>query len=197
MISFAFKWVIQLQILNVHEFLESQEHEHIVLVHEELAIGHSIELKFIKEGLEKGRVCLYITNDVALAKTHMEKIGINIGQFEEKDLLHILETPKTFSEYGKIILEIVNDVEKYGKEIRVVSTHNFDFSLSDNVNSMIGIEQKIDDTFSKILGNMICSFSLNNIGKNQSKEFITKLLDSHHIVIFLQKDGTPKWFNLP
>ena len=183
--------------MSIHEFLESQEHEHIVLVHEEPTIGHSIELNFIKEGLEKKRVCIYITNDVALTKTHMEEIGINVSQFEEKFLLHIIETPKTFSEYGKIILEIVNDVEKYGEKIRVVSTHNFDFSLNDNVNSMIEIEQKIDDIFSKIPGNMICSFSLNKIGKNQSKEFIIKLLDSHHIVIFLQKDGTPKWFNLP
>ena len=183
--------------MNIHEFLEFQEHKHIVLVHEGSATEHSIELKFIKEGLEKRRVCLYITNDVVLTKTRMERIGINVRQFEEKNILHIIETPKSFSEYGKIILEIVNDVEKYEKKIRVISTHNFDFSLNDNVNSMIEIEQKIDDTFSKIPGNMICSFSLNKIGKNQSKEFITKLLDSHHIVIFLQKDGTSKWFNLP
>ena len=177
--------------------MESKEHEHIVLVHEEPTIGHNIELDFIKEGLKKDQNCLYITNDVDLAKTHMEKIGIDVNPFEEKNLLHILETPKTFREYGKSILEIVNSVEKYGKKIRIVSTHNFDFSLNDNVNSMIEIEQKIDDVFSKIPGNMICSFSLNKIGKDQSKEFITKLLDSHHIVIFFQKDGRPKWFNLP
>ena len=75
-------------------------------------------------------------------------------------------------------------------------THNFDFSINDNVNLMIEIEQKIDDVFSKIPGTMICSFSLNTMGQNQSKDFITKLLDSHHRVIFLQKDGTSKWFNL-
>ena len=183
--------------MNIYEFLESQEHKHIVLIHEGSPIGHSIELQFIKEGLEKEQVCIYITNDVMLTKIHMKKIGININQFEGGGILHIIETPKTFSEYGKIILETVNDVEKYGKEIRIVSTHNFDFSLNDDINSMIGIEQKIDDIFSKIPGNMICSFSLNKVGKNRSKEFITKLLDSHHIVIFLQKDDTSKWFNLP
>ena len=183
--------------MSVHQFLEFQEHEHIVLFHEEPTIGHSIELKFIKEGLKKEQVCLYITNDVDLTKAHMKKIGIDVSPFEQKNLLHIIETPKTFREYEKNILEIVNNVEKYGKKIRAVSTHNFDFSLNHNVSSMIKIEQKIDDAFSKIPGNMICSFSLNNIGKNQSKEFITKLLDSHHIVVFLQKDGRPKWFNLP
>ena len=183
--------------MSVHQFLESQEHEHIVLVHEESSIGHNVELEFIKEGLKRERVCLYITNDVDLTKTHMKKIGIDTSSFEEKNILHILETPKSFREYEQSILEIVGNVEKYGKEIRAVSTHNFDFSSNDNINSMIEIEQKIDDAFSKIPGNMICSFSLNNIGKNQSKEFITRLLDSHHIVIFLQKDGTPRWFNLP
>ncbi|NQV39269.1 MAG: MEDS domain-containing protein [Nitrosopumilus sp.] len=183
--------------MEVQEFLESQKHEHIVLIHEELTIGNSIEIKFIKEGLGKGHVCLYITNDVTTTKTHMEEIGVNVSQFEKENLLHIIEIPKTFSEYKKNILEIVNDIEKYRKDIRVVSTHHFDFSINDNVNSMIEIEQKIDDVFSKVPGTMICSFSLNKMGQNQSKEFITKLLDSHHKVIFLQKDGTSKWFNLP
>ncbi len=183
--------------MDIQGFLESQEHAHIVLIYEEPTTGHNIELNFIKEGLEKEQVCLYITNDVDLTKTNMEKTGIDVDQFEEKNILHILKIPETFSKYKKNILEIVNDVEKYGKEIRVVSTHNFDFSINDNVNSMIEIEQKIDDVFSKIPGNMICSFSLDRMGQSQSKKFITKLLDSHHGVMFLRKAGTPKWFSLP
>ena len=183
--------------MEIQEFLESQEYEHIILIHEESTIGNSIEIKFIKEGLEKKQVCLYTTNDVAATKIHMKEIGVKVSQFEDEGLLHILEIPKTFSEYKKNIIEIVNDVEKYGKDLRLVSTHNFDFSINDNVNSMIEIEQKIDDIFSKVPGTMICSFSLNKMDQNQSEEFITKLLDSHHRIIFLQKDGTTKWFNLP
>lgn len=160
-------------------------------------MGQDAEFKFIKSGLEKGQVCLYATNDVVTTKSSMEDTGINVEQFEQKNILQICKVPKTFNEYRKVILEIVDDVKKYEKEIRLVSTHDFDFSLHDNVNLMVEIEQKIDDIFSKIPGNMICSFSLSNMGKEQSKEFIEKLLDSHHVVIFLQKDGTPKWFNLP
>ena len=72
--------------MEIQEFLESQEHEHIILIHEEFTIGNSIEIKFIKEGLEKGHVCLYITNDVTATKRHMEKIGVNVSQFEKENL---------------------------------------------------------------------------------------------------------------
>ena len=183
--------------MDIHQFLDTQDHKHIVLINEDHAVGRDTELQFIKSGLEKDQICLYATNNVDLTKNHMESTGINVSQFEQKGTLQICNVPKTFSKYRKAILEIVNDVKKYEKEIRLVSTHDFDFSLNDNVNLMVEIEQKIDDVFSNIPGNMICSFSLSNMGKEQSKEFIERLLDSHHMVILLQKDGTPKWFNLP
>ena len=174
-----------------------QDHKHVVIISENSAVGKDMEIKFIKSGLEKDQICLYATNDVAATKSLMEDTGINVKQFEQKNILQICKVPKTFDQYRKAILDIVEEVKKYEKEIRLVSTHDFDFSPHDNVNLMIEIEQKIHEVFSNISGNMICSFSLSNMGKEQSKEFIARLLDSHHVVIFLQKDGTPKWFNLP
>ena len=52
-----------------------------MLIHEGFTIGNSIEIKFIKEGLEKRHICLYITNDITTTKKHMEEMGVNANQF--------------------------------------------------------------------------------------------------------------------
>ena len=180
------------QISNDH--LETLEDTHILLFHEEQQKAEEIEFNFIKTGLDKKQTCFYTTNDPEKLKDRMEKFGIEINNNIKNGLLNIVQIPKEFEDYEKMIMGKVESLPQDGK-IRVVSTHYFDFNTDKKTESMEEIEQCVDDNFHKIPGNFICSFHVPSVDKELAPQFMKNLLDSHHEILFLTKDNKIEKFN--
>ena len=180
------------EISNDH--LETLEDTHILLFHEEQQKAEEIEFNFIKTGLDKKQTCFYTTNDPEKLKDRMEKFGIEINNNIKNGLLNIVQIPKEFEEYEKMIMGKVESLPQDGK-IRVVSTHYFDFNKERKTESMEEIEQCVDDRFHKIPGNFICSFHVPSVDKELAPQFMKNLLDSHHEILFLTKDNKIEKFN--
>ena len=180
------------QISNDH--LETLEDTHILLFHEEQQKAEEIEFNFIKTGLDKKQTCFYTTNDPEKLKDRMEKFGIEINNNIKNGLLNIVQIPKEFEEYEKMIMGKVESLPQDGK-IRVVSTHYFDFNKERKTESMEEIEQCVDDRFHKIPGNFICSFHVPSVDKELAPQFMKNLLDSHHEILFLTQDNKIEKFN--
>ena len=180
------------QISNDH--LETLEDTHILLFHEEQQKAEEIEFNFIKTGLDKKQTCFYTTNDPEKLKDRMEKFGIEINNNIKNGLLNIVQIPKEFEEYEKMIMGKVESLPQDGK-IRVVSTHYFDFNKERKTESMEEIEQCVDDRFHKIPGNFICSFHVPSVDKELAPQFMKNLLDSHHEILFLTEDNKIEKFN--
>ena len=180
------------QISNDH--LETLEDTHILLFHEEQQKAEEIEFNFIKIGLDKKQTCFYTTNDPEKLKDRMEKFGIETNNNIKNGLLNIVQIPKEFEEYEKMIMGKVESLPQDGK-IRVVSTHYFDFNKERKTESMEEIEQCVDDRFHKIPGNFICSFHVPSVDKELAPQFMKNLLDSHHEILFLTKDNKIEKFN--
>ena len=178
------------------DYLESLEHKHILLFHEEQKNAEKVEFDFIKSGLEKNQRCFYTTNDPEELKKRMQDFGIPVNENIQNGVLNIVPIPKTFEAYSKMIEQKVASLPK-NEPIRVVSTHYFDFDSDKKTESMEKIEQWVDDNFEKIPGNFICSFHVASVTKKLVTNFMKNLLDSHHSVLVISKDNNVETFNFP
>ena len=114
----------------------------------------------------------------------MKDFGIDVDKY--KELIHIVEIPEKFENYSKMILDKVATLPSES-EIRIISTHNFDFDEEEKTDRMAEIEQCVDDDFHNINGNFVCSFQVNQINEKIRSRFLNQLLDSHHAVVFIRK----------
>ena len=175
-------------------FLEDLEHTHVVLFHEGGKETKNAEYNFIKNGLDKQEHCFYTTQNPQQILNEMKEFGIDIeGQSE---FLHIVEIPEKFENYSKMILDKVSTLPS-DSEIRVLSTHYFDFDSEEKTDRMAEIEQCVDDGFAKINGNFVCSFEVKQINEELRDRFLNQLLESHKAIIFQTKEKGTELFTLP
>jgi len=178
------------------DYLESLEHKHILLFHEEQKNAENVEFNFIKTGLEKNQHCFYTTNDPEGLKMRMQEFGIPVKETIENGMFTIVPISKNFVEYSEMIEQKVASLPK-DEKIRVVSTHYFDFNSDKKTEKMEKIEQWVDDNFKKIPGNFICSFHTPSVNKELVANFMKNLLDSHHSILVITKNGKVETFNFP
>jgi hypothetical protein len=178
------------------DYLESLEHKHILLFHEEQEKAEKVEFNFIKSGLEKNQRCFYTTNDPEGLKKRMGDFGIPVNENIKNEMLNIVPISKNFTEYSEMIEKKVASLPK-DESIRVVSTHYFDFNSDTKTETMEKIEQWVDDNFEKIPGNFICSFHIGSVKKELVGDFMKNLLDSHHSIVMITKDDKVETFNFP
>ena len=179
-----------------HEHLEKLDDAHILLFHEEQKKAEEIEFKFIKTGLEKKQTCFYTTNNPERLKDKMTEFGIDVKNNVENKLLNIVQIPKEFEDYEKMIMDKVEGLPQDVK-IRVVSTHYFDFNSEQKTDRMAEIEQCVDDDFHKLQGNFVCSFAVHKITNEIRGRFLNQLLDSHTAIIFQTEKSGTEVFTLP
>ena len=179
---------------NANDFLENLEHTHVVLFHEGGKETKNAEYNFIKNGLNKQEHCFYTTQNPQKILSEMKDFGIDVEG--KSEFLHMVEIPEEFENYSKTILDKVNSLPS-DSQIRVISTHYFDFNSEDKTDRMAEIEQCVDDDFHKINGNFVCSFEVNQINEPIRARFLNQLLDSHKAVMFLRKEKGTDVFTLP
>ena len=183
-----------MQKLDADGFLDSLGCAHILYFHDDSKITKKVEFSFIKKGLEKQEHCFYTTMNPEKILHQMKEFGIDTEACSE--FLHVIKIPEKFEDYSKMILGKVDELP-HDSQIRVVSTHYFDFNNERKTDRMAEIEQCVEDDYHRIKGNFVCSFAVQQITNEIRGRFLNKLLDSHRaIIIQTEKDGT-EVFTLP
>ena len=180
--------------LDATAYLDNLGCTHVVYFHDGGDKSRSTEFDFIKKGLDQQQHCFYTTQNPEKILRQMKEFGIDTEA--KSEFLHIVKIPEKFEDYSKMILDKVDELP-HDSEIRVLSTHHFDFDSEKKTDRMAEIEQCVEDDYHKIKGNFVCSFAVQKITNDIRGRFLNQLLDSHRaIVIQTEKDGT-EVFTLP
>ena len=180
--------------LDATAFLDSLGCSHVLYFHDDSKITKETEFGFIKKGVEKQEHCFYTTQNLEEILDKMKKFGIDTEACSE--FLHIIKIPEKFEDYSKMILAKVDELPR-DSQIRVISTHYFDFDSEKRTDRMAEIEQCVEDDFHKLKGNFVCSFAVQQITNEIRSRFLNQLLDSHRAIVFqTEKNGT-EVFTLP
>ena len=173
-------------------YLDNLGCAHVVYFHDGGDKSQVTEFDFIKKGVDKQQHCFYTTQNSEKILRQMKEFGVEVNS----EYLHIVEIPEKFEDYSKMILYKVDGLPR-DSEIRVLSTHHFDFDSEEKTDRMAEIEQCVDDDFHKIKGNFVCSFAVGRITTDIRSRFLNQLLESHRAIVFqTAKDGT-EVFTLP
>ena len=180
--------------VDTAEFFDNLERTHVVYFHDGGKESKNTEFNFIKKGLDKKQHCFYTTQKPEEILNQMKEFGIDTEANSE--FLHVIKIPEKFEDYSKMILDKIAELPQ-DSEVRVISTHYFDFNSEEKTDRMAEIEQCVDDDFHKINGNFVCSFAVNKITNDIRNRFLNQLLDSHKAIVFqTEKTGT-EVFTLP
>ena len=182
------------ETVDLGKFFDNLERTHIVYFHDGGAGSKNTEFNFIKKGIDKKQHCFYTTQKPEEILNQMKEFGIDTEA--NSGFLHVIKIPEKFEDYSKMILDKVAELPE-DSEVRVISTHYFDFNSEEKTDRMAEIEQCVDDDFHKINGNFVCSFAVNKITSEIRGRFLNQLLDSHKAIVFqTEKTGT-EVFTLP
>ena len=110
--------------LDATGFLESLGCAHVLYFHDDSKITKDTEFGFIKKGLEKQEHCFYTTQNPEVVLNKMKEFGIDTEAYSK--FLHMVKIPEKFEDYSKMILGKVDGLP-HDSQIRVISTHYFDF----------------------------------------------------------------------
>ena len=179
---------------DANEFLESVGCAHVLYFHDGSKITKDTEFGFIKKGVEKQEHCFYTTQDPEAILNQMKEFGIDTEASSK--FLHLVKIPEKFEDYSKMILAKVDELP-HTSQIRVISTHYFDFNSEKRTDRMAEIEQCVEDDFHKLKGNFVCSFAVQKITNEIRGKFLNKLLDSHRAIVIQTEKGGTEVFTLP
>jgi len=167
--------------LDATAFLDSLGCAHILYFHDDSKVTKETEFGFIKKGVEKQEHCFYTTQNPEEILNKMKEYGIDTEACSE--FLHIIKIPEKFEYYSKMILAKVDELPR-DSQIRVISTHYFDFNSEKRTDRMAEIAQCVADDFHKLKGNYVCSFAVQQITTEMRSIFLNLLLDSHRAIVF-------------
>ena len=177
-------------------FLESLEsHMHIMLAYDDESIGRKIEFYFIKIGLDRNELSIYLTHDqVELVEIEMQSFGINVNYFKKKGILKVVKI-KNFAEDS---LNFLNNIQSYLQNILPDPKTSFRIVGRAIPNVGIDVAMAIQARWEKILhnsifgnlnGSVLCTYDLSQIQANdQWMTWLSDLKDNHHGYI-IYKNG--------
>jgi MEDS: MEthanogen/methylotroph, DcmR Sensory domain len=177
----------------------------MALFYEEGKFGKIVEYNFLKIGLGRGQRCVYTTyeNSTESIEHDMSDLGINVKNFKEMGLLHVVklgdpqiqEFAKSAEAIEKLILNLVMD---YMSPFRLI------LRLSQNINNdeeartaNLFIERIIHSSFGKYCGSILCPYHVKKIKAILPDELTVNILRYHHNSIFLLKGGRGLAFYQP
>ena len=129
------------ETVDLGKFFDNLERTHIVYFHDGGAGSKNTEFNFIKKGIDKKQHCFYTTQKPEEILNQMKEFGIDTEA--NSGFLHVIKIPEKFEDYSKMILDKVAELPE-DSEVRVISTHYFDFNSEEKTDRMAEIEQCVD-----------------------------------------------------
>ena len=177
--------------------LEFDTKKHIMLVYDDILVGHKIEFDFIKNGLEKNEISIYLTHgEIKLVEQEMHSFGIDVKYFKNKGILKVVHIKNPAEES----LDFLDNVQLYLEEI--LQNPERKFRIVGRLMPDVGIEtamaiqakyEKIfhNNIFHKLNGSVLCTYELSQIQANdQWIKWLRELKDNHHVCIIHRNGKT-------
>jgi len=191
-------------------FIEDLKSWHIALFYEEPEHGRVIEFQFIRNGLEKGQSCCYITHENReYIENEMADNGIDVARYTENNMLQIIESVDILNDPRGVLAASDAETKKMCANLstpfRILGGISIRDTLNMINNSEIGerltsaqleIEQNFHiQLFDGLNGYWLCSYQVNDIKSaldgdaGNNNLIMAELLKSHHGVVFATKSG--------
>ena len=180
--------MINYPLLESVDNLEINNH-HTMVLYKEPQYGTMVKNRFIENGLKKGEHVICITHDdVILAENEIASTGIDVDHFKKKNLLHIYQIENLMddkegipSAYRKLLKKLTADAKP---PYRFIGCSISDVSTEEGMKAELVIENLFHSQFDKYECSFLCPYPVNGIEKSKRPIWLSRLLSSHHNVIY-------------
>lgn len=169
--------------------------KHLMLAYDDVSGGHKIEFDFLKSGLEKNELSIYVTHGpVKIIEKDMISFGIDVDYFKKKRILDIVDIENPAEE----TLGFIDSMQLYLQ--KMLPNPETPFRIVGRAIPDVGMEvamaiqarwEKIlhNGIFDKLNGSVLCTYDLSQImANNQWMKWLRELQENHHMCI-IHKNG--------
>jgi len=167
--------------------------KHFMVAYDDVVMGRKIEFEFIKEGLDKNELSVYLTHgDVKSIEKEMLSFGIDCNQYKKKGLLKIL----SIGNPAEDSIDFLDSVQTLMQKI--LSNPETPFRIVGRILPYVKTEtamaiqvrfEKIfhNSMFDKLNGSILCTYQLSEIkATNQWVKWLKELQESHHAYLIYE-----------
>lgn len=175
------------------EFPNSKKH--MMVAFDDISIGRKIEFDFIKNGLNKNEISIYLTHgQVKLVEKEMQYFGIDVVYFKKKGILRVVNIKNPAEDS----LGFLDSISLYLQKIlpdpttsfRIVGRATPDVGMEIAMAIQVRWEKILHNSiFGKLNGSILCTYDLTQIrANNQWQKWLRELQDYHDLSI-IHKNG--------
>ena len=191
--------------MTPESYLQSLDSKkHLVLICDDDSVGRKIEFDFIKKGLEKNEISIYITHgQIKSIEIQMASFGIDVDYFKNKGTLKIIYIGNPIEE----TLGFLESMQLYLKKIlpdpktpfRIVGRAMPDVGIPLSMEIQAKWEKILHHCiFDKLNGSILCTYDLSQIqANNEWIKWIRELEENHHAYIIHENGKTILTVNAP
>lgn len=164
--------------------------KHLMVAYDDVKIGRKIEFEFIKNGLDKNELSIYLTHDdVKIVEKEMLTFGIDVNYHKKKGLLKILN----FGNHMETSLDFMDSIQTFLQKL--LPNPKMPFRIVGRSMPDVGTEfamaiqsrwEKIlhNSIFDKLNGSILCTYELSQIqANNQWMGWLKELQENHHAYV--------------
>ena len=180
-------------------FESTNKDTHLLLLYEDARKAITIQLDFIKKGLQKNEVCIFAMPYKFDIKNEMAKHGIDVSRFEKEKRLYILpvNTTKDISQSIRIFKDFSDRILSITEEkVRICGMLDFDLSTKEGMDAFITAETASHKNFHSFSGSWLCSYNIEKIENQEKMSWIKKLFSCHDSVIIAPLNDSGVAFEL-
>lgn len=161
--------------------------KHLMVVYDDVIMGRKIEFEFIKNGLDKSELSVYLTHgDVKQIEQEMLTFGIDVIHYKKKDLLKIVNVGNPIESSLDFIDYVQTSVQK------LLTNPEMSFRIVGRAMPDVGTEfamaiqakfEKIfhNGVFDKLNGSILCTYDMSQIqANNEWMRWLKELQENHH-----------------
>lgn len=167
--------------------------QHILLFFEDFEDARMLSFRFIKNGLAQGEQCVYATDeDSGSIVIQMLEYGIPL-RYLQIGKLRVHQIQCVCSGQQEIMDNCKRDVamllSNLRSPFRIVSRIVKNVSTMNGMSVEIELEQLTHSHFEDFGGSLICPYDVSKIEPSRRTEWMEKLRENHHTVIYAPKFG--------
>ena len=176
--------------------------KHLVLIYDDDSVGRKIEFNFIKKGLEKNEISIYITHgQVKSIENQMVSFEIDVDYFKKKGTLKIVhignpaeDTLGFIDSVGLYLEKVLPDPQT---PFRIVGRAMPDVGIPLSMAIQAKWEKILHHgIFDKLNGSILCTYDLSQIqANNEWVKWIRELEKNHHAYIIHENGKTTLTIN--
>ena len=164
--------------------------KHLMVAYDDVSMGRKIEFEFIKNGLDKNELSIYLTHgDVKQIEKEMLSFGIDVIHYKKKGLLKITNIESPVENSLDFMDSIQTSLQKLltNPEIpfRIVGRAMPDVGTEFAMAIQAKLEKILHNSiFDKLNGSILCTYDLSQIcANNEWMRWLKELQENHHAYV--------------